>query len=231
MVEEQIYWQQIEQYFVGKRGSALILSPKDWPLVSAWEEQQIPLEVVYEGIDMAFERFEEQHGTASHRTLTSLHSCKHWIEKAWELWKEEHPEDFIPDAQELLELARRRLITKLSSTCQQLQASASKPQYLSIHQQLLESASVLARCLSRVEVAVDDAELLRIQEDVRTEEQGLFARLGEHLTEQEREKLYQKAEARVVSHKQHMNAQVYQETVELAFLQEVHDAYPLPSFL
>jgi hypothetical protein len=208
-----------------------MLSPKDWPLVSSWEEQQIPLDVVYEGIDKAFERFEEQHGTASHRTLTSLHSCKHWIEKAWERWKDEHPEDFIPDEQELFELARRRLITKLRSTHQQLQAYASKPQYLSIQQQVLESASVIVRCLSRVEVALDDAELLRIQEDVRVEEQRLFAGLAEHLTEQEREALYKKAESKVASHKQQMNAQIYRETIELAFLQELHEAYPLPSFL
>ncbi|MCP4404904.1 MAG: hypothetical protein GY801_47335 [bacterium] len=231
MMAEQSYWQQIETYFVGKRGSALMLSPKDWPLLASWEERQVPLKVVYEGIDKAFERFEEQQGTASHRTLTSLHSCKHWIEKAWERWKEENPDDFAPDAQELFELARRRLITKLRSTRQQLQSYASKPQYLSIQQQLLKSASVIAHCLTRVEQASDDDELLRLQEEVRAEEQGLFAGLGEHLTEKERGKLSKKAEARVASHKQHMNAQVYRETVELAFLQELHDAYPLPSFL
>ena len=208
-----------------------MLSPKDWPLVSSWEEQQIPLEVVYEGIDKAFQRFEEQHGTASHRTLTSLHSCKHWIEKAWERWKDEHPEDFAPDEQELFELARRRLITKLRSTRQQLQAYASKPQYFNIQQHVLESTRVLARCLSCAELALDDAELLRIQEEIRAEEQKLFAGVGECLSEQERKVLYKKAESKVVSHKQHMNAQVYQETVELAFLQELHEAYPLPSFL
>lgn len=230
-MEEQSYWQQIELYFVGKRGSALMLSPKDWPLVASWEERQIPFDVVYEGIDTAFERFEEQHGTNSHRTLTSLHSCKHWIEKAWERWKEEHPEDFTPNAQELFELARQRLITKLHSTCQQLQSYASKPQYLSIQRQLMKSASVIAHCLTRVELAGDDDELLRFQEEIRAEEQGLFARLSEDLTAEEREVLFKKAEARVASHKQHMKPQVYRETVELAFLQELHDAYPLPSFI
>ena len=230
-MEEQGYWQQIEQYFVEKRGSALMLSPKDWPLVSSWEELEIPLEVVYEGIDKAFERFEEQHGTASHRTLTSLHACKHWIEKSWERWKEDHPEVFVPDAQELFELARRRFITKLRNTRQQLQAYASKPQYLSIQHQVLKSASVIAHCTGRAEMANDETDLLRIQEEVRAEEQGLFAGLGEHLTAEEREKLAKKAEARVISHKQHMTPQVYRETVELAFLQELHDAYPLPSFL
>ena len=220
MMEEQSYWQQIEQYFVGKRGSALILSPKDWPLVSSWEEQQVPLEVVYEGIDTAFERFEEQHGTASHRTLTSLHSCKHWIEKPGALERGTPLRILSRMRRNCSKLHDDDLLQNSAVRADNLQSSASKPQYLSIHQQLLESASVLALCLSRAEVAIDDAELLRIQEDVRTEEQGLFARLGEHLTEQERERLYQKAKARVVSHKQHMNAQVYRETVELAFLQE-----------
>jgi hypothetical protein len=230
-MEEHSYWQQIEQYFVEKRGSALMLSPKDWPLVSSWEERHVPLDVVYEGIDRAFERFEEQHGTASHRTLTSLHSCKHWIEKAWERWKEEHPEDFVPDDQELFELAQRRLITKLRNTRQQLQGYASKPNYHSIQQAVLKSASVIAHCLGRVEKATDNSDLLRIEEEIRAEEQGLFAGLGEHLSEEEREKLAKKAEARVISHKQSMSPQVYQETLELAFLQELHDAYPLPSFL
>ncbi|PID58623.1 hypothetical protein CSB45_03510 [candidate division KSB3 bacterium] len=230
-MDQQSYWQQIERYFVEKRGNALMLSPKDWPLLSSWEERQLPLDVIYEGIDQTFERFEEQHGSASQQTITSLHRCKHAVEEAWNRRKTDHPQDDGPDKDELFELTRQRLLTKLRSTRQQLHGYASKPQYQNLQQAILKSAQLIADCLSRIEAAQEERDLFRIEGEIRAEEQKLFSRLGEDLCAEERERLFNRAEAKIRSHKQGMSRQVYQETVRLAFLQEIHDAYPLPSFL
>ena len=50
------YYQEVERYFVARRGSPLFISPSEWDLVWRWEQLGIPLSVVKEGIDRVFER-------------------------------------------------------------------------------------------------------------------------------------------------------------------------------
>lgn len=230
-MEEHSYWEQIEQYFANKRGSALILSPKDWPLVSSWEERHIPLEVIYEGIDKAFTRFEEKATPVQRRKMQTLTYCKYDVEHEWKVWKEQHPEIREPDAQELFETECRRLITKLRSTINQLQNYAVNPHYADIREALLAAAEMLASYITRLEQAVDEVVIAELREEIRDVEQGLITHLEQGIPEKIRQTLYAKAEARVASHKGHMNDTVYQETLQLAFLQELHKTYPLPSFL
>jgi hypothetical protein len=230
-MEEHSYWEQIEHYFVNKRGSALILSPKDWPLVSSWEERHIPLEVIYKGIDKAFTRFEEKATPVQRRKMQTLSYCRYDVEQEWKVWKEQHPELREPDAQELFEAERRRLITKLRGTINQLQNYAANPHYADIHEALLAAAETLASYIMSLEQAEDEALIAELREAIHDVEQNLITHLEQGLPEKIRQTLYTKAEARVSSHKDHMTDSVYQETLQLAFLQELHKTYPLPSFL
>lgn len=50
------YYQEVERYFVARRGSPLFITPAEWDLVWRWEQLGIPIEVVKEGIDRVFER-------------------------------------------------------------------------------------------------------------------------------------------------------------------------------
>ncbi len=49
------YYREIARAFLGRRGGALLLSPKDQAAIAAWEDQRIPLRVVLEGIVRTFE--------------------------------------------------------------------------------------------------------------------------------------------------------------------------------
>jgi len=50
------YYQEVESYFVSRRGSPLFITPREWDLVWRWEQLGIPLDVVKEGIDRVFDR-------------------------------------------------------------------------------------------------------------------------------------------------------------------------------
>ena len=52
------YFSEIEQRFVARRGSALLLSTLDWALIETWREAGVPLSAVLRGIDDAFNRYE-----------------------------------------------------------------------------------------------------------------------------------------------------------------------------
>ena len=52
------YFSEIEEHFVARRGSALLLSPLDWALIETWREAGVPLAAVLRGIDAAFDKYE-----------------------------------------------------------------------------------------------------------------------------------------------------------------------------
>ncbi len=52
------YFSEIEERFVARRGSVLLLSTLDWALIETWREAGIPLAAVLRGIDAAFDKYE-----------------------------------------------------------------------------------------------------------------------------------------------------------------------------
>ena len=52
------YFSEIEERFVARRGSALLLSTLDWALIETWREAGVPLAAVLRGIDDAFSKHE-----------------------------------------------------------------------------------------------------------------------------------------------------------------------------
>ncbi len=230
MTEEE-YWEKIEQYFVTKRGNALILSPRDWPLITSWQEREIPLEVIFEGIDTAFARLEEKQTTSLRRTIPTLTFCQRDIENAWESWKKRHPEFAVQQKHELLASERRKLATKFRSVSRQLQQYAESPLYQCIHADLRTASETLTSLIPLIEQTKEQTPLDALKARTREVEQQLATRLEQALDAETRQHLYAKAEARLISHKHKMNSTVYQETLRLAFIQELRNVYPLPSFL
>ncbi len=226
---ENAYWVQIERYFVKKRGSALILSPTDWPLVTSWQERDIPLEVIFEGINKAFARLEEKQKSSQRRTILTLTFCQRDIEDAWNAWKERHPEFLGKDARETtLSDEYQKLTAKLRSTARQLQKHAANPSYHCIHNELIAASETLESLIPLVEQAEEQATLVAIKAHIRRVAQQLADHLEQAVDPETRQKLYAKAESRLSSHKHKMNESVYQETLRLAFIQELRKAYPLP---
>ena len=61
------YFSEIEERFIARRGSALLLSTLDWALIETWREAEIPLAAVLRGIDAAFDRHEVRKARAKGR--------------------------------------------------------------------------------------------------------------------------------------------------------------------
>src|ERR1700723_282668 len=71
------YFTEIEERFLQRRGSLLLLSTLDWALIEAWREAGLPLAAVLRGIDAAFDKHDARLAKARSklRKVNSLAWC------------------------------------------------------------------------------------------------------------------------------------------------------------
>ena len=82
---EAAYYQEVEEYFVSRRGDPLFLSNADWNLVRKWRLAGLPLRVVLRGIRDALDA--HAHGWSRDRKVGSLAYCAHEVDAARERWE------------------------------------------------------------------------------------------------------------------------------------------------
>ncbi len=78
--DKSFYFQEIARVFFGLRGAPFVLSSRDMVTISSWEERGIPLRIVLEGMERAFERYRKR--AAGGRKISSLSFCEPEILKA-----------------------------------------------------------------------------------------------------------------------------------------------------
>jgi len=78
--DKSFYFQEIARFFFSLRGAPFVLSSRDMVTIASWEEKRIPLHVVLEGMERAFERYKKR--AAGGRRMSSLSFCEPEILKA-----------------------------------------------------------------------------------------------------------------------------------------------------
>lgn len=74
------YYQRITAEFLKHRGGPLFLAPRDIALIAAWEERGVPLRVVLEGLERAFE-YRKRKGLRTRGM--PLTRCERFVESAF----------------------------------------------------------------------------------------------------------------------------------------------------
>ncbi|MGH9803128.1 MAG: hypothetical protein ACRD82_22415 [Blastocatellia bacterium] len=75
------YFTEIEEEFVRRRGSHMLVSPLDWSLMESWKQRDIPLHVVLRGINNSFDGYDQRSSRASRgRKVNSLFYCQQEVE-------------------------------------------------------------------------------------------------------------------------------------------------------
>jgi hypothetical protein len=80
------YFTEIEERYLKRRGSGLLLSTLDWALIETWKDAGIPLEAVLRGIDAAFDTYDRR--PSKTRKINSLAYCAQEVLSAAEDMKE-----------------------------------------------------------------------------------------------------------------------------------------------
>ncbi|GMR22304.1 MAG: hypothetical protein BMS9Abin37_0643 [Acidobacteriota bacterium] len=204
--DEEGYFGDVEAHFIERRGGPLFITPAEWFLVSKWEEQGIPLDVVKEGIDRVFER---PQAAAKSRKLGY---CRQTVEAAFRRFREvtlgggDHRgpvEDRFDAAAHL-----SRLASKLSGLSR------------------LAGAPDLA---ARVEALGDSGETLQRIEDALTAiDDELIENAEDTLDENDRVALLSAAGASLASYRDRMPDKVYQSALRSAYRRRLRDKTKLP---
>lgn len=75
------YLTEVEDEFVRRRGSHLLISPMDWALVESWKDAGIPLHIVLRGISKAFDNYDAR---GNHfRKVNSVLYCQQAVEECF----------------------------------------------------------------------------------------------------------------------------------------------------
>jgi hypothetical protein len=80
------YFNEIESHFAFRRGTPFVFSGKDWALLKSWQESGIPLAIVLEAIDTAFDARER---SGRKGPISSLSYCRHSVVELWEERKQQ----------------------------------------------------------------------------------------------------------------------------------------------
>jgi hypothetical protein len=72
------YFTEIEDEFVKRRGSHMLISPLDWLLIETWKQRGVPLHVVLRGINASFDAASKR--VRRGRKVNSLFYCQQEVE-------------------------------------------------------------------------------------------------------------------------------------------------------
>src|SRR5215475_2421203 len=80
------YFTEIEEEFVKRRGSHMLVSPLDWTLIETWKQRGIPLHVVLRGINSSFDGYDQR--LSRGRKVNSLFFCQQEVEAQFQEYVE-----------------------------------------------------------------------------------------------------------------------------------------------
>ncbi len=210
------YYEEVESYFVARRGSPLFIAPSEWDLVRRWEQQGIPLAVVKEGIDRVFGR---------PKTLLKprrLGYCRQTVEAAFRRLRESSLGRRTGGTAQDDSSASAHL-TEVTSRLKDLAAAWSETESeLSL---LFERTAVAVHSLSkRAEEAPDEVEreLTALDGKLVVESEAV---LGDAV----REALRREAESSLESYRERMPERIYRAALESGYRRRLRRKLGLPT--
>jgi hypothetical protein len=151
------YFQAIEEAFNRRRGAPLLLSPRDWALIDSWQRARIPLRIVLQGIENAFDAWARRPPTA--RRINSLSYCRQEVLSLHELYLGLHgAEAARPDGAAPVDPARAlsRHLGRLSRRVKEAMAAASADGRDALVGPLAEAAAEIKRMRKHLRSAPPD---------------------------------------------------------------------------
>lgn len=226
------YFTEIEEEFVKRRGSHMMVSPLDWTLIETWKQRGIPLHIVLRGINSSFEGYDQRlnHG----RKVNSLFFCQQEVEALFQEYIESRvgavhnaengasqsdksdsqfaTETVVDFLKERLE-ALRRIETELPDST------------------LKETFSRVSQRLSQIVEDLEQNGLLSpelLEVDLMMIEEVILDGLRESAGQEKVNRLRKEGNDRLRGYKQSMEREVYEQTINNFVAQRLRDEYQIP---
>ena len=180
------YIKDIEKYFLSLAGEGIMLSSMDYTLIQGWKNKGIPKEVVFKGINRAFEISRAKDGPDSN-SLRNLKQCVQYIESSIEEYKpilgsqDSEAESFDNEQGSILEKLNKYIADEKPGIVQNY--------YLNMKQKLVSSTNnsddltlgvkIEEECLQEFFTNLSDTE----KEDITLEASNRLGSRARHMTE------------------------------------------------
>ena len=213
------YFTEIEEFFLTKRGTHLLVSPLDWCLIELWKENEIPLHIVLRGIDRSFERIE----SAGKRPPRSLSYCHPAVVDAFEEYRQAMV-GASPGAAETGindQLSQEALIRHLQDLQDCLQKQSGEA--------FIRARSLVAALSSEV-AAQNEISYEQIDRDLNQIGARVVAALQERMDTAELKELRAQSRKEMKIYKKHLSAEMYRQLAANYLARKMRERYGLPEF-
>jgi hypothetical protein len=226
--ESDEYYRAIEEEFCRLRGALMLLSPRDWALISEWRTARIPLRVALQGITNVFDSF--AHRTPTTRRINSLSYCRQEVLSLHELYLGLHGVDAGRPAtvagKQAPASAVLRHLTRLGRHVREAMTLASEKHDDRIVQALARVTSDLKRMRREVRTATLEPQAL--EEQLRQLDETLLEVARESLSPDERARLEAEADAMLGDRRARMTEQAFAVTLATYMARHLRLSRSLP---
>ncbi len=226
------YFTEIEEEFVKRRGSHMMVSPLDWTLIETWKQRGIPLHIVLRGINSSFDGYDQR--LSRGRKVNSLFFCQQEVEALYQ----EYVESRVGSAHKAgngasqngevdSQFSPSSVIAFLKQQCEALSELEAKNRDLTIGEALSRVSERLSQIIEDLEMAgVIKPESLEM--DLMMIEEVILDGLKEHTGEEKLNQLRQEGHDRLRRYKQNMEREVYEQTISTFVAQRLREINQVP---
>ncbi len=220
--DDEVYYAAVEKHFVALRGSPLFISPREWQLIDRWRQQQIPLRVVKQGLDRAFER------SKPNRPIRRLSYCRQTVEANYRRFREavagsrsvDEPNGTDPtDVQAYLS----RLKGELARAAEKVDA-ARQPLVDAID----DAVRRIGALASQHSLQADGMGIEEIERELDAVERSLLQAAESILKPEDRQRCLDEAERLLQDYRARMPSDVFESASIAAYLNRVRSIFGLP---
>ncbi len=184
------YIKDVEKYFLSLAGEGIMLSSMDYSLIMEWKNKEIPKEVVFKGINKAFEKWKSKEGQGP-KSKRSLMQCAEYIENSIEEYSPIIGKD--SDTSEDLDTSANFdiVVKRVNSFIESEKEDILRSYYLNMKEKLLAqmksnrdsalsmSAQIEQECIDDFFESLTESE----KKDIMLEAQGKLGNRARHMTE------------------------------------------------
>jgi ribosome maturation factor RimP len=227
------YFTEIEDTFVRRRAKHLMLSSMDWALIESWKEMGVPLHIALRGIEKAFDSWESK---PRKRSVKTLLYCQEEVEAQYAEWLEsrvgaevegepDEPETISPDK---VPFNRAAILEHLRHARTQIAA------LIETRNDSIDLVEALRRAVTQLSDLEREVEQSRQPEAQKLEvsltgiERMLSDALQQSAPQEQQAELSAEIKKQLKPYRGHMEASVYEQTVNNLFLNRLREQLGIP---
>jgi hypothetical protein len=228
------YFTEIEDEFVKRRGSHILISPLDWSLIETWRQRAIPLAIVLRGINASFDTYERLPRRG--RKVNSLFYCQQEVEASFE----QYCESRVGATQTTLEsstgaarasesqFSLEAVIAYLTERCEAIERLREN----SVDRYNL--AETFARAARRLRDLIEGLKATgvvapeRLESDLTRTEELILEGLRESTAADELNRMQRDAQKQLKNYKEGMGQEVYEQTLRNYLARRLRERFVVP---